>query len=307
MKKVVITGATGAIGHALINCLIEQEIEVLVIIHKGSNRLDTIPDSPYVKRLFGELNELSTIDVTEYAKDYEVFYHFAWDGGKYRQDFERNIQNVEFTLQSIELAKKLGCKKYIGAGSQAEYGIQSVPLSGKTIPLPKTAFGAAKLLAGVVGQKKAEELHMEYIWVRILSVYGPYDGMQTLVSSLIKDLLMGQSKKLSKCEQMWDFLYSDDAARAMKLIGERGINGKVYTLGSGVARPLRDYVDIIHAYVNKEVTLQIGAIPYAADQVMYLCADISELTKDTGFKPEVTFDSGIEKTVKWMKSTESDT
>ena len=57
---------------------------------------------------------------------------------------------------------------------------------------------------------------------------------------------------------------------------------------------------------NKEVTLQIGAIPYATDQVMYLCADISELTKDTGFKPEVTFDSGIEKTVQWMKSTESD-
>lgn len=307
MRKVVITGATGAIGHALINCLIKQEIEVLVIMHKGSNRLDTILDSPYVKRLFCELNELNTVDVTEYAKDYDVFYHFAWDGGKYRQDFERNIQNVEFTLQSIELAKKLGCKKYIGAGSQAEYGIQCAPLSEKTIPLPKTAFGAAKLLAGVVGKKKAEELHIDYIWVRILSIYGPYDGMQTLVSSLIKDLLMGQSKKLSKCEQMWDFLYSDDAARAMKLIGERGINGKVYTLGSGTARPLREYVDIIHAYVNKEVTLQIGAIPYAADQIMYLCADISELTKDTGFKPEVTFDSGIEKTVQWMKSTESDT
>jgi nucleoside-diphosphate-sugar epimerase len=45
----------------------------------------------------------------------------------------------------------------------------------------------------------------------------------------------------------------------------------------------------------------IGALPYRDKQVMYLCADIEDFTKDTGFVPEVSFEEGIKKTVEWCK------
>lgn len=302
MRKAVITGATGAIGYALIKRLIEQNIELLIIIHKDSKRIKNIPVSPLIKILYCDLEHLSDLDIVNLNKDYDIFYHFAWDGGKHRNDFQRNMQNLSYTLHSIELAKKLGCKRYIGAGSQAEYGIQNEPLNSNTIPMPETPFGAAKLLAGIIGQKRANDLNIEYIWVRILSVYGPNDGEQTLISSLIKNLLTNTGQKLTKCEQIWDFLYSDDAAKAMQLIGQKGVNGKVYTLGSGNARPLIEFVDVINELVNKNIKLEIGSIPYSEKQVMYLCADISELTKDTGFVPETSFVDGIKNTVQWIKS-----
>lgn len=302
MRKAVITGATGAVGSALVKYLTDQNIEVLVIIHRESKRIKNIPQSPLVRIMYCSLEDMLNLDLSHCDTDYDVFYHFAWDGGKYRDDFGCNMQNLKYTLNSIELAKRLGCKRYIGAGSQAEYGIQNKALNAETLPLPETPFGAAKLLAGIIGQKRAKELGIEYIWVRILSVYGPNDGEQTLISSLIRNLLAGKSQKLTKCEQLWDFLYSEDAAVAMKLIGEKGIAGKIYTLGSGNARPLIEYIDIVREQVNKDAKLEIGSIPYATNQVMYLCADISELTKDTGFVPEISFTEGIKKTLQWIKT-----
>lgn len=96
-------------------------------------------------------------------------------------------------------------------------------------------------------------------------------------------------------------LHSGDAARAFRLVGEKGINGKTYVLGNGKARPLADYIKIIRDEVNPKAKLDLGAIPYAPKQVMYLQADVEELRRDTGFKPEMRFDEGIKKILEGMR------
>ena len=98
-------------------------------------------------------------------------------------------------------------------------------------------------------------------------------------------------------------LYCDDAAKALYLLAEKGMDGKVYCIGSGKSQSLRKYVEIIKNKIDKNAVLGIGDIPYSENQVMYLCADISELQKDTGFEPEITFDEGIEKTIDWMRKS----
>ena len=140
-------------------------------------------------------------------------------------------------------------------------------------------------------------LGMRHIWVRILSVYGPYDGQGSMVMSTIRKLAGGGRAGFTPGEQMWDYLYSADAAAAMLLLAERGIHGKVYVLGSGQVKPLKDYILLIRQAVEEQIgsagELGLGDIPYSEKQVMYLGADLTELRQDTGFEPRVTFEEGI--------------
>jgi nucleoside-diphosphate-sugar epimerase len=102
---------------------------------------------------------------------------------------------------------------------------------------------------------------------------------------------------LSDCTQIMDYLYEDDAARALFLLGERGVSGKTYILGSGIGRPLREYLEIIRNMVNPEYICGYGKAPYTKDSIRYLCADISELTEDTGWMPDVVFEEGIRRVI----------
>ena len=150
---------------------------------------------------------------------------------------------------------------------------------------------------------RCEQLGIKHIWTRILSVYGPFDGEKTMVISSLRKMIKGEESLFTKGEQEWDYLFSEDAAKAMYLIAQKGIGNKIYVIGSGKTRKLMDYINVMDLKVNPAVHPVLGAIPYSDKQVMYLCADISELTEDTGFVPAVDFEEGIEKTVQYVLAT----
>ena len=109
----------------------------------------------------------------------------------------------------------------------------------------------------------------------------------------LRKLKNGEVPSFTKGEQLWDYLYSGDAAEAFRLAGERGRDGKVYVLGSGTARPLAEYIRDMRDAVNPQAEIAIGAIPYGEKQVMHLQADLSELNRDTDWRPLVSFRMGI--------------
>jgi nucleoside-diphosphate-sugar epimerase len=234
----------------------------------------------------------------------DVFYHFSWDGtfGESRNDLYTQNFNVKCALDAVKAAQEMGCNTFIGAGSQAEYGRFEGKLNASTPAFPENGYGIAKLCAGQMTRLECEKRGLRHIWTRVLSVYGPYDGSATMVMSTIGKLLRGEKPSCTAGEQMWDFLYTGDAGRAFYLLGESGIAGKTYCIGSGNARPLREYIEKIRDAVNLQAQIGFGDVPYSEKQVMYLCADISDLTADTGFLPEYTFEQGIRETVDWVKS-----
>lgn len=295
MKRVIITGATGAVGTALIQEMIKNDIEVLVFCREGSERNKQIPEHPLVEKLYCDLSQLSEIQ-NDTGKEYDVFYHFAWSGttGAARNDMYLQNQNVKYALDAVSVAKRFGCTTFIGAGSQAEYGRFEGKLKPDTPTFPEMGYGIGKLCAGQMTREYAHSLGLKHIWTRILSIYGPNDGKQSMVMSTINALKQGKTPKFTKGEQLWDYLYSGDAARAFRLLGEQGADGKVYVLGSGTVRPLAEYIQIIRDKVAPGAALDMGAIPYGERQVMYLQADISALQKDTGWNPVIKFADGIE-------------
>ena len=177
MKRAILTGATGAIGTALINELIKNNIEVLVFVREGSSRNSKIPVSPLVTVKYCSLEKLADIQ-NDTRKEYDVFYHFAWGAttGAGRNDMYLQNLNVKYALDAVGAAKRFGCTAFIGAGSQAEYGRSETDLSPETPAFPETGYGMAKLCAGEMTRMYAHQLGLRHIWVRILSVYGPNDG-----------------------------------------------------------------------------------------------------------------------------------
>lgn len=301
MKKVIITGATGMIGLNLVKYLLNKNIEVTAIIRPNSKRNNILPNNPNLKIVECDLSDIQNAERTQGT--YDVLYHLAWVGttGESRNNIEMQFKNIEYTLNTIKFAKKVGCKKIVGAGSQAEYGRVEGSLNKHTKTNPETAYGAAKLCAGNMGRILAEQLEIEFVWTRILSIYGEYDNSGTMVMSSIISMEKGQAPKYTKAEQIWDYLYVEDVSKAMYLIGEKGKNGEVYCIGSGTVKPLYEYINIIKNEINPMLEIKFGEIPYSKNQVMHLCADISDLTKDTGFKPEISFKEGIKRTIKWYK------
>ena len=318
MRRAIITGATGAIGMALAELLIKENIEVLVLTRpesKRNDRLKKLADSlgnglmQIVECDYSGLSEIKNNTGTEW----DCFFHLAWAGasGSGRNDMFLQNGNVRMSLDAVALAKRFGCRKFVGAGSQAEYGRPYLRIKNEdstdgsnqtfddkyrlrpdTPAFPEMGYGYAKLCAGQMTRDYAHQLGLEHNWLRVLSVYGPYDG-ESILKQAVRSFKDGISPDFTKGEQIWDFVYSKDAALAFYDVAEKGTDGKTYVLGSGAERPLAKYLSIARDIICPGLELKLGARPYGENQVMFLAADTSELKNDTGFECRYTFEDGI--------------
>ena len=309
----IISGATGAIGTALTSLCVSKGMNVMVLTRAYSKRNDRIPDDPKVNVKVCDYRNLDSIE-NDTGITWDCFFHFAWAGtsGKERDDMFLQTENIRVALSAVSLAKRFGCRKFVGAGSQAEYGRPYLYMAnlcglstGKSMPVgyrltpdtptfPEMGYGYAKLCAGFMTKDYAHKLGLEHNWLRVLSVYGPNDGENSMINQAISLLKRGESPELTRGEQIWDYVYSKDAAKAFLCVGEKGIDGNTYVLGSGQERPLAEYMEVLRDIISPGTELKLGAKPYGDKQIMYLAADSSKLIKDTGYAPEYSFEQGIE-------------
>lgn len=296
MKKMIITGSTGMIGHYLAREALSRQYEVWCVVRRGTLRSRTLPVSDSIHIVEANLSEYHNLALTG---KFDCFVHLAWDKtfGMARDDVDIQLKNIEYTLDAVRLAKRLGCSVFIGAGSQAEYGVQYVPLQGCTPVSPESGYGIAKYTAGKLSGLLCQQMNIRFNWIRITSTYGLGDAAHTLVSYVVDELLAGRSPELTQCEQQWDYLHGKDAAKAFIAVAEHGINGKTYPLGSGDGRKLYAYVNEIGQIVNPSILLSYGKKTYYPHQPMFLVPDITELVADTGWKPEIAFHDGIKEIV----------
>lgn len=304
MKKVIVTGPTGAIGHALIDECIANGVEVYALCRPHSSRKAFLQQNKLVHIVEVDLSGLAKV-AELLPHDCDVFYHFGWAGtfgADLRNDMYLQNKNIQYALDAVELAQVCGCHTFIGAGSQAEYGRFEGKLCPDTPVFPENGYGMSKLCAGEMTRVQAHKYQMKHIWTRILSVYGPYDGAKTMVMSIIAKFLNGEKPSFTKGEQIWDYLYSKDAGAIMFALGsDKSVDGQIYCLGTGIAKPLKEYIEAIRDAIDPSLPLGLGDIPYGPKQVMCLCADTTALERDLGFHSKYTFKQGIAETIKWYK------
>lgn len=303
IQTAVVTGPTGAIGIALCEKLLRENVTVYAVCRPGSSRIKDLPKAAALHVVECDAKELATLPQKMKGVSVDAFFHFAWAHtiGQGRNDMPAQIENIQSTIDAVRAAKALGCQVFLGAGSQAEYGRVEGLLKSDTPAFPENGYGMAKLCAGQMSRVEAKALDIDHVWVRILSVYGPHDGPMTMISGTIRKLLAGERPALTAGIQRWDYLYAGDAADAFYLAACHGRNGAVYPLGSGQAVPLKDYIIQMRDAIDPALPLGLGEVPYGPLQVMHLQADISALQADTGFVPKTPFAEGIRRTMDWVK------
>lgn len=302
MRNVVITGGTGFIGAAIVRELLAAGAGVTVLVRQDSDltRLAGLSGVTIVR--YAALHSAETIAALG-TTSYDAFVHCAWQGvgGKDRNAAFQVKDNLVLTLDAVELAAAIGCRQWVGLGSQAEYGNQNRRLSEDAALLPTTLYGKAKLAAGIAALALCEARGIDGAWLRVFSTYGPGDAPGWFIPFVTQEFLAGRKPTLTKCEQQWDYLYVADAARAVVAVIDRAAAG-VFNLGSGAARPLVEYVEAIRNLLGSDLTPEYGAVPYRPDQVMHLEADISKLTAQTGWRPTVALPAGIAATVEFERN-----
>jgi nucleoside-diphosphate-sugar epimerase len=229
----------------------------------------------------------------------ESVVHLAWDGVK---GADRNstvqMENVVASINLYQLTEKIGCRHFVGLGSQAEYGPLSGRISETAATRPTTAYGATKLATGLVLERTAAAAGRPFAWMRLFSSYGPDDDPSWLIPYLIRTLLAGEKPSLTKAEQIWDYIHVNDAAAGVIAALDVGARG-FFNLGSGQERPLSDIISMIRDAIDPSLPLGLGEVPYRPDQVMHLAADITALSSASGWRPAVSLESGIAETVAW--------
>ena len=323
IKRVVITGATSTLGTALIEECIEQGIEVLALANRGSKNLYRIPQNSLVTTVECRADEYDSDDLHERIRnlgDYDALFNLTWTstgGDAARNNLSSQVENIRYSLNAVELAYRLNCKVFIGAGSQAEYGRTDEILTEETECHPETAYGIAKLCAGQMTRLCCNQKGIKHIWPRILSAYGPNCQPHTIINYTITELLNGRSPELTACEQIWDFVYTGDVVKALLLLSSKGEDNEIYLIGQGKSRPLREYIETVYETVKEFVheagngltgktgeipPIKFGARPYGENTVMHLACDISKITRTTGFIPRAEFKDGIYQTVRYIYS-----
>lgn len=303
IRRVIVSGASGPLGIMMIKECLERNIEVLALVRPGSRRLKDIPVYPLVKVCEIDVNKLDSLNVSLYGPA-DVFFHFAWThtGDEGRNNPILQEENISSSLKAADCAARFGCKAFVGAGSQAEYGLMNQAVDEDSPVNPNTIYGITKLAAGKLVMELCRQHGIRCNWVRVFSVYGPYENEYILSSYLIRTLLKGEEPILTPCEQVWDYLYCKDAVRAFFLVAEKAPSTCVYCLGSGKPRQLSEYAELIRDEINKDIPLGIGKKEYSPDQIMHLEANIDRIKTDVGFTPEYSFKDGIIETIDWYKS-----
>lgn len=304
IKKAVITGGSGGVGLALIKKLLSENIEILLFMRKTSRRFNRLPKDDRLHVECYALDELQQYIPTEH--DYDVFFHLGWANSikTKRDDIAGQTDNIKYACDAVDLAVQLGCHTFIGVGSQAEYGRKNEPLRPDMLCEPETAYGIVKLSTCYATRTVCEKYGIRHIWTRVLSGYGKYDNECSVLIANIVNSIKKRPLEFSKGEQIWDFVYMEDIANALYLLAKKEKSKGIYLIGSGEARPLKEYLRIMCKKLGEDADAALGKVPYGENQIMHMEADISKLKKDTGWIPQVTFEDGIQRVIEFYKKSD---
>lgn len=297
MKKIVITGATGFIGIHLIHAWLSDEVEIYAVIRPNSKNADLIPVSERVHVVACEMSDYEQL--SDLVPDADYFYHLAWEGARapLRDNDALQKKNFECSVKAMDAAKRMGCEFFLGSGSQAEYGNTS-GIVGEEYPCnPTTAYGREKLHTQKELQTMAKNYAMRFIWTRIFSIYGPHDYPGTLIMSALDKMRKNESIEMTACTQLWDYLYVEDAANAMKQFALQHCEDGIYNVASGVYQPLNQYIVAMKKVLGSESELKFGSVPYGPNGPVNLAPGIEKIKKAICWQPEVSFEDGIGKMV----------
>jgi nucleoside-diphosphate-sugar epimerase len=290
---ILVTGAGGFVGAATVRAALA-----------AGHRVQALVRTPRVPRLAGLQGPLSVHAVDLFDKSAvgsllaelrpDVVVHSAWEGvGGALRAGDIQLDNIRATVDLIDAAIAAGTRKFVGIGSQAEYGRYDRRIVETDLPCPTMLYGAAKLSASLLAAQRAHESGIEFAWLRLFSVYGPRDNPNWLIPSVAASLARGVAPKLTLGTQLWDYLHIADVADAVVATAIGANATGTFNLSSGRPVAIRAIVERLRDLIAQSMTLRFGEIPFGPAQIMHLEGDNGRLRQLTGWSPRINVLDGL--------------
>lgn len=291
--KVFITGSTGFIGSYLVRQLINDGHELLCL-----------------KRLTSDISRLADlqiqwVNVTDAWQNAfkqflpEAVFNLAWDGvsSADRVIWQKQVRNIEFQQNLLDISAACGVKKFIATGSQSEYGDFEGVIDENYPVNPKTAYAATKLACLDLVKPFCEIHEIEWYWFRLFPLFGPGESDRWLIPSLIKAMCTKDSMDLTPGEQLLPYLYVGECAKAIVSPLQTDDKSGIYNVCADNPRPLKELVTMIKDKVNPAFRLNFGALPYRFGQSMFMGSHTDKLARNLYTLDTTSFETHLQETI----------
>ncbi len=302
MEKVIITGADGFVGSYTVQQFLNNGKAVLALdMSPEAHRLKAHKNLTYMQC---DISDTKTMLEKIPQGVYDTFIHFAWAGsaGTGRTDYDLQMKNVQSTVDCVIVAKKLGCNRFVGAGSIMEYEMEDSTHTQGNRPSSSYIYSLGKFVAHSMSKIVAGEVGIDLLWPMITNAYGAGELSPRFVNSTLRKMINKEPLEFTAGTQTYDFVYVSDVAKAFYLVAEKGKPFCEYMIGSGNARPLKDFILEMVQACAPDQTAHFGNVPYTGTILPKDTYSIKALEEDCNFKPDWTFAEGTKKTMEWLKS-----
>ena len=289
--KIAISGASGFIGANLADyfsknnevTLLTRNIKSWRLLDKEATFLD-ITDREKV------LNTIKRINP-------DIMIHCAVYGGYHFETDTKNIikTNITGTINLLDACKNVNL--FINTGSSSEYGIKYHSMKEADSVEPNTDYAMSKALITNMLRAK-DKKYPKAVTMRLFSAYGYYEEKHRLIPYLLRSIITGEKATLSNKNNVRDFVFVEDVARAYELTVQKHNKietGDIFNVGSGQQTKIADLVRILKADVKWNSRIR------AKESDRAWKADISKIKKTFGWEPKNSLKEGLKKTAIWMK------
>ena len=302
MQNVIITGADGFVGSYTVQKFLDEGMTVLALdLPNTPNRLKEHKNLTYMSCDISDPQKL--VEMLPVDK-YDTFVHFAWAGsaGTARIDYNLQMKNALTTVECVKAAKELGCSRFVCAGSIMEYEVEAAIHTQGSRPGMGYIYGMGKHIAHCMSKSVAANIGIELVWPMITNAYGVGELSPRFVNTTIRKIINNEPLQFTAATQNYDFVYVTDVANAFYLIAKNGKPFCEYMIGSGNAKPLREFILEMQQALAPDAVPLFGDVPFTGTNMPLETFDTSDTEKDTGFKAEVSFAKGTKMTMDWLKT-----
>ena len=297
---ILITGITGFLGSHIAENLVNN-YNIIGLKRKTSNiwRCEEFKENVIWINIDEDKNFLN--ELNKYRIN--TIIHGAWIGveSSERDDWSIQVKNIQFLLDILEVSRKVSVEKFIFLGSQAEYGDINGVASETQVCEALNAYGSVKLACLEILKTFSKNNNINWIWLRLFSVFGEKESDTWLFPSLINKMKNQSQMDLTFGEQKYSYLYVKDFVLILNKIVVLKIESGIYNVSSDVVRSIRSLVEELRDRVNTKFQLNFGSLKYRKNQSMHLQGSINKLTSQIGEIEFTDFSIAIENTIKFYK------
>ncbi|MFA5337140.1 MAG: NAD(P)-dependent oxidoreductase [Candidatus Omnitrophota bacterium] len=308
-KKVLVTGASGFIGSALMRRLLLEKAKIYALDIPQANKWRIKDILPKVQMRFADLQNRNALDKLISGIRPEIIFHLA-AYGVYPSQKERNaIFNINFfgTKNLLDACGSLDYKLFVNTGSIFEYGIKKTPLKESDVLSPVTDYGISKAAATLYCQAVALRDGKPVTTLRLSTPYGYYEELPRLIPSVVLSYLVGKRPHVTSPKFVRDFLFIEDAIEAYIKTVEysEAAKGEIFNIGYSRQYAIGKVVETIAALTGSNIKPKWGNKPHYRIESDMWQTNISKAKRLLKWQPNYSLKDGLKKTVNWFRENKN--